>query len=90
MRSNEMTASTTRPSNLARWLGSAIRPAASIDQFGGRRHQYARNSETQSLRGFKVDDKLELTRSLNRQVCGLRTFEDLSDIVGPEPVGNVE
>src|SRR5262245_50445695 len=70
-----------------RLLSPATRRAASVDPIGGRREQCARNSETQSLRGLKVDDKLELTRTLNWQVCRLGTFENLPNIVAAQLVG---
>src|SRR5262249_2044206 len=69
---------------------SPFRRAASVDQFGGRREQGTGNGETQSLRGRKVDDKLELTRSLNRQVCGACTSKTPSDIVAPQSSGDAQ
>src|SRR5262245_13887362 len=44
-----------------------------------------RDSEPERLRGLKVDDKLELRRSHDRQVRGLRSLEDLVYVAGRVP-----
>jgi hypothetical protein len=52
--------------------------------------QPLRDGDAERLRGLEVDDQLELGRLFNRQIAGLRAFEDLVHIGSgtPEQVGD--
>src|SRR5262245_4623002 len=52
--------------------------------------QRRRDGEAKGLRGFQIDDQLELGRLLDREVGGFRALEDLVDVrcrASPQLVG---
>src|SRR6516225_1962333 len=54
-------------------------------------HQHRRwNRDAERFRGLQVDDKLELGRSLDRQVCGAGAFEDAVNVVGEPAIRILE
>src|SRR5690349_20984190 len=63
--------------------------SASVDQCG-RREQGARNNQTQRLHGFKTDDQVKLSRSLDGQLRRVCTFEYLPHIVASQSVGDAQ
>src|SRR6516165_3814871 len=60
---------------------SALPPKADIirrlfDHLIGTGDQRSRNGEAESSRCLETDDKFDLCRLLDRQVCGLRSLQD--------------
>ena len=51
----------------------------SLSDFVRSRQYIRRNRQADLLGSFEIDDQLELRRLLDRQVRGLRTFENLVD-----------
>ena len=57
----------------------------SIDDFVGHLLQHQGHRDPERLRGFHVDQKLELSRLLDRQVSRLGTLQDLVHIARASP-----
>src|ERR1700680_978084 len=55
---------------------TSFRLAHLCDHFVGAREQLRWNFEAQRLRGREVEDQIVLGRQLNRQIAGLRPFEN--------------
>src|SRR5260370_40442320 len=58
------------------------RKSESFDHLVGARQQGGRYRQSERLGGLHIDDELETSRLLDRQVCGLSAFEDLVDVHG--------
>ena len=58
-----------------------------FDHFVGEREQPGREGETQCPGNFRIEDKLEFRRPLDRQIGGLGALEDAIDIIGQASVG---
>ena len=52
----------------------------SFDYLVGPGQQRGRHGKTERLRGLKIDDEMKQSRLLNREVCGLGTFNDFIDV----------
>jgi hypothetical protein len=58
----------------------------SLDHLIGPIKHRLRNRETDLLRGFQIDDELELLRLFHGEVSGLRAFQYLVYIGGSTPI----
>ena len=63
-----------------------IRNPKSLNYLIRSRQHIRRNRQADLLRGFEIDDELELRRLLHWQVGGLCTFQNLVDVNGGAPV----
>jgi hypothetical protein len=71
------------------FTSSEIPTGPSLDDLIRPQQERRRNRQAERLGGLEVDDQLERGRLLDRQVSGLRTFQDLVDIDGgsvPRPL----
>src|SRR5215467_14840004 len=59
-----------------------LRCSASLDHLVGLSQQRRRNCQAEGLGSLEVDHQLELRGLLNRKVTGLRTLQDLVDVIG--------
>src|ERR1700752_2202020 len=65
---------------------------SSLDHSVRAHREVARDCELERLRSFHIDHQLELSRLLNWQISGFRTFEDPIDVIGGSAVaiGNID
>ncbi len=65
------------------WSSLSYRLAMeSLDEFIHQNQQRLRDREPERFRGLHVDDQLELRRLFDGKVGGLRTLEDLVNVIG--------
>src|SRR5258708_13769836 len=67
------------------WTHAPQQTAWSLDHLVGTREQRRRHSETERLRGCKIDDEIEFRGLLDRDVGRLRPAQNLIDIFGSAP-----
>jgi hypothetical protein len=58
----------------------------SLDHLVRSRQHVLRNRQTDLLRGFDVNDELELGRLLDREITRFCAFEDFIDVDGGAPL----
>src|SRR5256885_15940039 len=59
--------------------------AHSLDHLVGAQQERLRDRQAERLRGGQADDEIEFRRLLDREVTGLRSAQNLVDIVGGTP-----
>src|SRR6516164_189419 len=66
---------------------TSLRLAHSFDHLVGARDERRRDGEADRLRGLEIDEHLDLSRKLDRQIAGLRALQNLVDerrgVAGP-------
>src|SRR5262245_26133685 len=60
---------------------TSLRLAHSLDHLVGEGEQLIRHNEAECLRGFEIDDELDFGRLQHRQIGGLCTLENPSNII---------
>src|SRR6266702_8700056 len=71
---------------------TSLRLAHSLDHLVGTQQNRRRQLDAEALRGLRIDHELEVGRTLDRQLRGLRSAEHLADHAAglPEPTEQVD